>query len=239
MKEKRENDFLNILRLLNKENINQSSSLRDSFFKSLMVCDNNILEYFNNLTDIYYKGFEKQYKGNIAKNFILSTLFGNEIKNQLTDNLIKDKITCLYIDNCNASYVLTYVGSIKGMRKLIETSPNYFDFFKESMLNGLITRYCNNFVSGKEKNISRLNKLVVIYLEHFGYFEEKEENLMILDEEFFKELMNYKNKGIIKVEDSSLIVRNLINRKFQINPREYFILECEKKHSLKYKKNIW
>ena len=60
MSVKEDRDFLDILRFLNKENINQSPELRDSFFKSLMVCANDAPEYLGSLSDAYFRGFEKQ-----------------------------------------------------------------------------------------------------------------------------------------------------------------------------------
>lgn len=220
MKQDFKDDFLDILRFLNKENINQYPKLRDSFFKSLMVCANDAPEYLGSLSDAYFSEFEKEYMGNIAKNFMLSNLFGNEIKNQLTDHLIQDKVNYLYIDGRNAAHVLTYVGSIKGMRSLIETSSAHFDFFKESLLRGLMTRYCEDFASGRDKNPLRLSKLIGIYAEHIRHLEPSEEIPMIIDDEFLYELMDCRNNGGVNSKDSYRAVHNLINRKFPINTRE-------------------
>jgi len=228
-----DSDFLDILRFLNKENINQFPELRDSFFQSLMVCANDTPEYLEDLSDTYFKEFEKQYSESVAKNFLLSSLFGNEIANQLTDNFIKDKGNCLYVDGRDAAYVLTYVGSIKGMRSLVETSPEHFAFFKESLLRGLMTRYCKNLSGNNDKNLVRLNKLVVIYAEHIRHLESLEAVPMIIDDEFLNELMGYRNNGAITSERSSQAVHNLINRKFPINARKYSSYEGEEKYSSK------
>lgn len=233
MSVKENRDFLDILRFLNKENINQSPELRDSFFQSLMVFDDDVPEYLGSLSDSYFREFEKEYMGNIAKNFMLSNLFGNEIKNQLTDHLIQDDVNYLYIDGRYAAYVLTYVGSIKGMRSLVETSSDHFDFFKESFLRGLMTRYCNDFASGRNKNLARLNKLVEIYAEHIRHLEPSEKIPKIIDDEFLYELMDCRNNGGVNSRDSYRAVHNLINRKFPINTREYSPYESGERHGLK------
>lgn len=232
MSVKEDRDFLDILRFLNKENVNQYPELRDNFFKSLIVFSNNVPEYLENLSDSYFRGFEKEYMTSIVKDFMLSNLFGNEIKNQLTDHLIQDRVNCLYIDGRSAAYVLTYVGSIKGMRNLIEISPDHFDFFKECLLRGLINRYCKDFARGIDKNTVRLNKLIAIYTEHIRHLEQSEEIPMIVDDEFLCELMDCRNHGGVNLEDSFYAVHHLINRKFP-NKKGYTPYESGERHSLK------
>lgn len=153
---------------------------------------------------------------------MLSNLFGNEIKNQLSDNLIEDKKNCLYIGSRSAAHALTYVGSIKGMKKLIATSSDHFNYFKQSILQGLIARYCHDIVSGKNKDSERLNKLIVIYAEHIRNIEPSKEISIIIDEEFINELFDYKNKnnGMLDSKDCYHTVYHLINRKFPINYEE-------------------
>lgn len=212
-------DFLDVLRLLNKDNIN-SFPQKDEFFNSLMTNDTNVPEYFDKLSDEYYLGFEKQYSNSPVKNFMLSNLFGNEIKRQLTDNLIEDRETCLYVDSRSAAHALTYVGSVKGMKALIETSSDHFNFFKESILRGLITRYCNDIV--RSKNSERLNKLIVIYAEHIRHIEPSNEIPIIIDEKFINDLLTCKieNGVVIDSKDSYIAVHRLIDRKFPINDKE-------------------
>ena len=113
MSVKEDRDFLDILRFLNRENINQSPELSDSFFQSLIVFADNVPASYGKLTDKYFRLLEEEYMGNIAKNFILSTLFAKEIRKQLTKHFVQDKVNCLYIDNRDAANVISYVGCIK------------------------------------------------------------------------------------------------------------------------------
>lgn len=66
MSVKEDRDFLDILRFLNKENVNQYPELRDNFFKSLIVFSNNVPEYLEKLSDSYFRGFEKEYMASIV-----------------------------------------------------------------------------------------------------------------------------------------------------------------------------
>ena len=71
MTEKTQGDFLDVLRFLNKENVNETSELRDKFFQSLMVCADNSPEYLDRLSDTYFIEFEKEYMKSSTKNFQL------------------------------------------------------------------------------------------------------------------------------------------------------------------------
>ena len=217
-----EKDFLDILRYLNKENINKFSE-KEHFFNSLMACDDNVPDYFENLSNAYYIEFDKQFSNSAVKNYMLSNLFGNEIKNKLSYNSIEDKKNCLYIGLHSAAHALTYVGSIKGMRELLATSSEHFNFFKQSILQGLIARYCYNIVSGQNKDSERLNKLIVIYAEHIRNIEPSKEIPIIIDENFISDLFACKNKnnGILDLKDCYNTVHNLINKKFPINYEEF------------------
>jgi hypothetical protein len=112
------------------------------------------------------------------------------------------------------------------MRSLVETSSNHFDYFKKSLLIGLMTRYCKDFASGRDKNVVRLNKLLGIYVEHIRHLELSEDIPMIIDDKFLNELIDCKNKGGIDSESSYHAISNLISRKFPINTREYSSYEC-------------
>lgn len=70
------------------------------------------------------------------------------------------------------------------------------------MLQGLITRYCNDFVSGKNKSPERLNKLIVIYVEHIRGFDNLEEIPIIIDDDFLSELMDSRNNKEDNSKDS-------------------------------------
>lgn len=220
MNEKEVNDFLDVLRDLNKENINEIPERRDNFFKSLMVCADNVPGYFNALSDEYFKEFEKQHDGNIAKDFILSGIFCSEIVRQINDKLIEDRKNCLYIDKHNATYVLPYAGSIKGMRNLVEKSSLHFDFLKQSLLRGLMHRYCKY---QSLENTSRLNKLIVIYAEYIRGLKLSGEIPMIIDNEFLSELELLKND--LDTENIDRVVDNLIDRKYPDNNKELYYLE--------------
>lgn len=227
-----ENDFLDNLRKFNKRNINQNPEARENFFKSLMVCADNAPSYLANLSDGYSEAFEKEYEGNIAKEFLLSSLYGNEVRRQLTDHLIQDRENCLFIEGRSSAYAVTYCGSVKGMRKLVEKAPDHFGFFKESLLRGLIVRYCNDFASGR--NAERLNKLLAIYAEHLRNLEPTEEIPMVIDEEFASELKAKKKYGTLDSKDSLRTVDKLIDRKYPVRHSwDYSPYEFESKRGAK------
>lgn len=207
-------DFLDNLRVLNKININQSPEIRDNFFQSLMVCADNAPSYLAGLSDGYSEAFEKEYDGKVAKDFLLSSLYGNEVRRQLTDHLIQDRESCLYIEARSSAHAVTYCGSVKGMEKLVKKTPDHFGFFKESLLRGLIIRYCNDFASGR--NVERLNKLLVVYAEHLRNLEPTEEIPMVIDEEFARELKEKKKYGSLDSKDSLSAVDRLIDRKYPL-----------------------
>ena len=77
---------------------------------------------------------------------------------------------------------------------------------------GLIIRYAKDYVSGREKDITRLNKLVSIYVEHLKEIEVDED--IILDDDFLKKLKNYKNSGIIDSETIEKEVNRFVSRKY-------------------------
>ena len=134
------------------------------------------------------------------------------IEAQLSDHLIEDKGNGLYISGESAANVVMYVGSIKGIKRLIEKDSVHFDFFKQKLLMGLIIRYAKDYVSGREKDITRLNKLVSIYVEHLKEIEVDED--IILDDDFLKKLKNYKNYGIIDSETIEKEVNRFVSRKY-------------------------
>ena len=209
-----ERDFLDTLRNLNKININQNPEARDNLFDSLIVCADNAPSYLSGLSDGYSEAFEKEYEGNIAKEFLLSSLYGNEIRRQLSDNLICDRESHLFIEARSSAHAVTYCGSIKGMKKLVERSPEHFGFFKESLLRGLIIRYCNDFASGR--NGERLNKLLAIYAEHLRNLEPTEDIPLVIDEAFVTELKSKKQHGVLTSKESTIAVDRLINRKYPL-----------------------
>ena len=216
----KDRDFLDILRFLNKDNINDSS-IRDEFFKSLMVISDDAPKYLSILSSAYSDGFEKQYEGINIKNYLLSNVFCNEISNQLKDSLIEDKISHLYINKRSSAHAVTYVGSIKGMKKLIESSSEHFDYFKTSLLIGLITRYCRDLSDRKNINIERLNKLLVIYIEHIKKLDESKDIPMVIDDEFIKEILDYKKYTFIDTKSVNNALYHLINRIYPPNTKEY------------------
>lgn len=227
-----ERDFLDNLRILNKKNINQNTKLRDILFESLMVCADNAPSYLATLSDEYSRAFEKEYEGKVAKDFLLSSLYGNEVRRQLTDHLIQDRENCLFIEGRSSAYAVTYCGSVKGMRKLVEKAPDHFGFFKESLLRGLIVRYCNDFASGR--NAERLNKLLAIYAEHLRNLEPTEEIPMVIDEEFASELKAKKKYGTLDSKDSLRTVDKLIDRKYPVRHSwDYSPYEFESKRGAK------
>lgn len=210
-----ERDFLDELRELNKDNINEDKERRNAFFDKLMVIDSDASFYLEHLSSVYASEFEKQYEENIAKDYILLELFCGEIANQIQDNLIKDEVSHLYIDKRSSAYALTYVGSIKGMKSLIDKSSSHFDFMKKSILSGLITRYSSELQNKNTRNIERLNKLVAIYIEHTMNIEIG--NNRVIDVEFINEIINSKNDNESYTSMSyisTIAIYNLIDRKY-------------------------
>ena len=211
-KMKNKKDFLDILRFLNRDNINDNPDVRDSFFKSLMIYYDDVPEYLDSLSDAYYVEFDKRYVNNLARYYLISSVLCKSIEAQLSDHLIEDKGNGLYISGESAANVVMYVGSIKGIKRLIEKDSVHFDFFKQKLLMGLIIRYAKDYVSGREKDITRLNKLVSIYVEHLKEIEVDED--IILDDDFLKKLKNYKNSGIIDSETIEKEVNRFVSRKY-------------------------
>lgn len=120
-------DFLDELRFLNKDNINKDVNKRNVFFDKLMIIGSNAPDYLSHLSSAYASGFDKQFDGNPAKEYILSNIFCTQIQNQLQDYMIEDRINDLYIDKKAGAYAVSYIGSIKGMKTLVESSSDFFD----------------------------------------------------------------------------------------------------------------
>lgn len=216
-------DFLDELRELNKDNINLDKKRRDAFFDKLMVTSSDVPFYLETLSSAFASEFNKQYEGNIAKDYILLELFCGQIANQIQDNLIKDEISHLYIDKRSAAYAVSYVGSIKGMKSLVDKSSRHFDFMKKSILAGLITRYCNELQNKNTRNIERLNKLVAIYIEHTLNKEISKNISRVIDEEFINEIIDSKDSNVpytSMFQISTKAINNLIDRKY--SNRDYY-----------------
>lgn len=211
-KVKKKKDFLDILRFLNRDNINDNPDVRDSFFKSLMIYYDDVPDYLDSLSDAYYVEFDKKYVNNLARYYLIASVLSKSIESQLSDHLIEDRGNGLYISGKNAANVVMYVGSIKGIKKLIEKDSVHFDFFKQKLLMGLIIRYAKDYVSGREKDITRLNKLVSLYVEHVKELEIDEN--MILDDDFLKKLKNYKNTLGLDDIDIEKEVNRFVSRKY-------------------------
>lgn len=222
-----ENDFLDELRFLNKDNINEDINKRNILFDKLMVIASDAPDYLSHLSSAYAAGFDKQFKDNIAKEYILSNIFCTQIQNQLQDSIIEDRISELYIDKNSGAYSVSYIGSIKGMKTLVESFGEHFNSLKKSLLIGLITRYSMEIQNNNNKNIDRLNKLVVIYLEHIMNIKLSNDIPMVIDEEFIKEIVSNKdNINVSNVRASIIAVHNLIDRKYNHNKKDYLNYDC-------------
>ena len=217
-----ETDFLENLRNLNCENINELPEIRDAFFNSLMVYSEQSPSYLKVLSDAYSKDMGKPYEGSPVKTFVLSKIFGNEIRNQLTDGIIEDKTSCLYTSERCAKHAVTYIGSIKGTKEIVCENATHFNFFKQSILQGLIVRYCHNYASGLNRDTTRLNQLINIYVEHIrrkGLYDSID---TIIDEEFLNGLTSSRNNGTLSQKEIFAIINKLINRKFPIENHSYY-----------------
>lgn len=211
-------EFLEILRYLNKDNINNEPKLRDEFFERLMVCDENVSDYVSVLSDAYHEGFRKQYIDSIAINYLLSEIFCNEIERQLSDNMMEVDKNSIRIPAKSSAYAVTYVGSVKGMKKIIELAPQHFDFFKQTLLMGLITRYCKD-ITRSESNKEKLNEVVGIYVEHIKHLDTSKNIPVIIDQEFIDDL---KKMTYINSKECIKAVHKLINRAFPIKKEKSF-----------------
>ena len=132
-------DFLDVLRELNSGNINDDPARRDAFFDSLMTCDFGVPSYLKSLSDVYFNEFFKEYndKGvsEVVTNYLVAEIFNKNISSELGSwNAVEDRNKMLFIKDIDSAYVLPYVGSIKGMRKIIESAPIHFYSFKETLL---------------------------------------------------------------------------------------------------------
>lgn len=207
-------DFLDTLRYLNSKNINNSKELKDNFFDSLMVNVENIPEHIRGLAESWIKNKKKEYDG-IARDWLLNNVYCTQASIQLTDGMIEDRIDSLYLDDREGHYTLMYIASVKGEKELVETHPEGFDYFKQQILLGLITRYANNIGTRAEDRI-RLAKLVNMYIEQqieTQYaIEHKEQLESYIDDEFIEEIKKAKN-GILGIDKILSILTSLLRRK--------------------------
>ena len=230
-------DFLEILRYLNKNNINNEQNLSDELFKKLMICDVHCKPYLAELSDSYHKGFRKEYENNQAINYILTRIFCNEIERILATNTLEINKDCIRIPAQSSAYAVTYVGSIKGMKKIIDLEPYHFDTFKEKLLIGLITKYCKDIIRN-EKNKEELNKVIWLYAECIRKLEISKNIPTIIDQEFIDEL-----KKLFLVDNNHCwsIVHKLIDRKLprkiENDPYQDYIDKQSYKRSLKRNNN--
>lgn len=218
-------DFLEVLRHLNKDNINNDSELRDRFFDSLMVLDTNCPEYLENLSDSYSQHIERDWQDSPVKGFVLSQNYSNEIYNQLTDHLVEDRIDSLYVDRHNAPYLVTYVGAMKGVKKLVSEEPNHFAFFKQQLLLGLITRYANDYQGIAYPE--RLSQLVGIYAEHKEGLEPIGEIPRIIDEEYLTAIQPRSLSSNKILHETA----NLIDRTYPKTYDQYFDFNQESRYA--------
>ena len=112
------------------------------------------------------------------------------------------------------------------MKTLVESSSDFFDSLKKSILIGLIIRYSLELQNGSNKNIERLNKLVAIYIEYITNIELSSDIPMVIDKEFIKDITSYKNNiSINPIRLSIIATHNLIDRKYN-NKNCYLDYDC-------------
>lgn len=224
---KKDTDFLDILRFLNSENINQDPDLRKRFFGSLMKCDENTSELIVSLSHSYCTSFEKKFEDQYTPDISASALanfFLGKIRSYLPSQFIEDRTNCLFVVKGDLTNSIYYLGSIKGMKRLIEKIPSYFDTLKKALIESLMIKYCAHFIEQPSETPVRLIKLIGIYYEFIRNLEPSEQIPTILDEEFLKELSLCTRKGKLDSRKCLNSIENLINRKFPIGtekiPRE-------------------
>ena len=226
-------DLLDTLRYLNSKNINESKELKDNFFDSLIQNYENLPHHIKELSKAWIEGFKKQYSG-LARNWLLSNTYVFQIAYQLTDMMIKDEYDCLYLDERNAHYTLTYLASIQGEKELVEEEPLVFESFKQYFLLGLITRYARYALTRNEYK-NRFEKLVNIYVEQQlqrKYNVEPQEQLtQYIDEEFISETKEIIKTGL-NTHTMEIVLLHLFERKalpYKRKTTEELIEEYKKK----------
>lgn len=236
-------DFLDVLRELNSDNINDNPEKRDDFFKSLYGYAYYIyyregheyrenFEHSINLFEYKYTNPNEFYNKRILeiRLFLLTARFMDMI-NHLDTNC----------DNSNMhrpSHVAEmYAVAIETIRKFVTNNyPEYFSKFKEDFLGYLIYNYCYNyrefsdkdkfkerinilgdgFDARKKEYLTRLNKIIVIYAETIGYLTIEDEVPYLIDDLFINEIRNnriYRNNFDALLE----IINNLLTRKIKNN----------------------
>ena len=83
-------------------------------------------------------------------------------------------------------------------------------------------RYCRDYASGLNRDTTRLNQLINIYVEHIrrkGLYDSID---TIIDEEFLNELTSSRNNGTLSQKEIFAIINKLINRKFPIENHLYY-----------------
>ena len=156
-------DFLDTLRYLNKDNINEKEDVREQFFASLMQYDQDFPSYIDDISKTYQNEAEERFKNSNNKDVSLTNIFSKRIRRNLTSESIEDKVDCLLLDSDITSDVISYIGSIKGMEDIIKRRPESFDTFKQNILLGLITRYSKRMIETTNKYPSRLKQLIEIH----------------------------------------------------------------------------
>lgn len=212
-------NFVEKLRYLNSENINENKTLRDEFFSSLMRHD-ELKDYVIILAKSWSDGMEKDCLEMTKDEKIAEYLFNQKctdaIKHDLSIGFFEEREDGIYIPYASSSLAPTYIGGIFGASELVKRSPNHFVHIKNNILEGLIIRHCN-LLGSRYENVEYLDELLSIYLEpnvESRLGEKLSEPLKsIIDDEFISQMIGAKKNSSIRNEFNKAIIR-LLNRKY-------------------------
>lgn len=207
-------DFLDVLRELNADNINMLLQERDKFFKSLywgIECNETLLE----------KNFKFK-----REQYILPNSYFNDKMKQIFYSLkehqrndIVDLGSYLY---WGRSKDVLYACGIEAIRDFIEKyHPEYFQSFKEKILEFLIYAYCDGYCERERSSFgigryylpeeydARLNKIIAIYAETIGFLKFTNEIPIVVEKEFLQKI----SKGVRWSFDELLNeIKNMLGR---------------------------
>lgn len=236
-------DFLDVLRELNPENINDDPQKRDEFFRCLYPYKLFPTSHPDSLVE-NSKSFRDKRLGNL-------NLQTNDSKaDEIFDEAIKEvmyffKQCCYVINKKDATYYVDYArnyrysspsamesaikcdGYIEVIIYLIEkVGPSYFDRFKKEFIETLLLNLCmiypihpsvglRNYYNYEEDALKRIiNKTIAIYGEEIGVLKFKDAIPQVTDDEFFTQLKLLRYITNYEAYNKILeIINNLLERK--------------------------
>ena len=206
-----ERDFLDVLRVLNVENINNNFKLCDDLFDLLFKNLYTGKRYIEGLTKDYSDSLHKPMIAGgfdeLQASFDVNTRVSREIKLRLIVGDLVDKDGSLDFGVEVGANDVFVAGMLMTVHDAVKKCSRNFRNFKSYFLQGLIAFHAKEVFRAKEvfspEETARLNKVILIYVEHCFDMPLLEPMPYILDDEFFKDLCElFRNSGI-NFEDSA------------------------------------